>query len=85
MATTPDKPKPILQKPAEELLPEFMRDSAALPDVVESDSDTAWGRWEDTLQASEQPPEEAEPPHTEFSDTIPLSLEVLEELKRPKK
>jgi hypothetical protein len=41
------------------------------PDVVESDTETAWGRWEDLL-ASGGSPEEAEPPPPNFEDTVPM-------------
>jgi hypothetical protein len=41
------------------------------PDVVESDSETAWGLWEDLL-ASGGSPEEAEPHPPNFEDTEPM-------------
>jgi hypothetical protein len=45
------------------------------PDVVESDSETAWGRWE-ALVASDgvepRPEAEPEPDHPSFEDTMPF-------------
>lgn len=46
----PDKPVP---KPPIELDP-FL-DSLPQPDVIESNTDTAWGLWENTLKAQDEP------------------------------
>ena len=57
-----------------------MFDPLPQPDVVESDSETAWGRWEDSLQP------ESEPNQPDFEDTQPIDpadLEALNKSLRP--
>ncbi len=49
------------------------------PEVVESDSDTAWGRWEDSLQAFEEQPAPGPASHPVappdgFAATRPMEL-----------
>jgi len=41
------------------------------PDVVESDTETAWGRWEELL-ASDDTGGDGEPPPPNFEDTVPM-------------
>lgn len=73
--------KPASSKPYDALL-----EPLPLPDVVESDSDTAWGRWEDSLQAYEEtppaPPVENQP---DFDSTVPMDLENIPGLTDPSK
>ncbi len=61
-----DAPAPSATKRYDPLL-----DPLPQPDVVESDSATAWGRWEE-LVASEGASDEAEPPPPSFEDTVPM-------------
>ena len=60
-------------------------DGLPKPEVVESNTETAWGRWEDLGAANEGPatvPQEYEPPPPNFEDTQPMSEEDLLALKR---
>jgi hypothetical protein len=63
MATSSDKSKFGARGPAVGRTPDFLLDPLPVPDVVESDTDTAWGRWEDSLKA--------EDPQPDFGDTVP--------------
>lgn len=44
---TPKSPTPA----AAGLVPDYLLDPVPVPDVVESDSDTAWGLWQDSVQS----------------------------------
>lgn len=57
-------------------------DPLPLPEVHESDSETAWGRWEE-LVASDVPGSEPEPAHPTFEDTVPAGLLDLPPLRKP--
>ncbi|MBC7919108.1 MAG: hypothetical protein H7Y28_15000 [Rhodoferax sp.] len=66
----PGAPKPSSGKPYDALL-----DPLPLPDVVESDSDTAWGLWQDSLHSHEDgdlPAVPAKDPA--YDDTEPMDL-----------
>ncbi len=57
-----------------------------LPEVVESDSDTAWGRWEDSLQSFEETPATVPTPlEPDFDATVPMDLESMPDLIDPSK
>ena len=49
VATPPDRSKPSDRKPAAH---DFSLDPLPVPDATESNTDTAWGLWEHTLQAN---------------------------------
>jgi hypothetical protein len=55
MATLPDKSKNPLPPKAPTRTQDFSFDPLPVPDAIESDSDTAWGLWEHTLQALDAP------------------------------
>jgi len=67
---SPVAPKPSPGKPYDALL-----DPLPLPDVVESDSDTAWGLWQDSLQPREDEPTDLAPlkDHA-YDDTEPMDI-----------
>ncbi len=51
-----------------------------LPEVVESDSDTAWGLWEDVVQAHENETliaPSAEAKDSTYDDTVPMDISKL--------
>lgn len=87
MATQSDKPKSAPHGHADRHLPDFLLEPLPVPDVVESDTDTAWGRWEETLQASGHPPHpsDADQPHVDFGDTLPSALAPFSGSKNTKK
>ena len=63
-------PKPSSGKPYDALL-----DPLPLPDVVESDSDTAWGLWQDSLHTQDDEGLPAEPTKDQaYDDTEPMNL-----------
>jgi hypothetical protein len=62
-----DTPAPVSVKRYDPLL-----DPLPQPDVVESDTETAWGRWEDLVASDGTPAEADEPPHPNFEDTVPM-------------
>jgi hypothetical protein len=66
----PGAPKPNSGKPYDALL-----DPLPLPDVVESDSDTAWGLWQDSLQSHDDDDLPAAPAKDQaYDDTAPMDL-----------
>ena len=67
VAKPPERPKPADSKPAP-VAPDFSLDPLPVPDATESDTDTAWGLWQQTLQAHEDSGDTV--PHTDFADTI---------------
>ena len=52
MATKPEKPKSSTPSGSSRL-PDYLLDPVPVPDVTESDSDTAWGLWEHSVQSSD--------------------------------
>jgi hypothetical protein len=66
VAKPPERPKAADDKPAAPRH-DFSLDPLPVPDATESDGDTAWGLWQQTLQAND---EAADPPHTDFADTV---------------
>jgi hypothetical protein len=85
-----DPPKPDAdKKPASRIYDGFL-EPLPVPDMSESDTETAWGRWEDSFSSTAEAPkadtEEAEPAPPNFEDTQPmgaLDLPPLPPLKRP--
>jgi hypothetical protein len=76
MSTRPDKPKDYSVPRTPTRLHDFSLEPLPVPDALESDSDTAWGLWENTLQAhDDQRVHEEEPPT--FDDTVPCQLTEL--------
>ena len=51
---------------------DFMLDPLPVPDAVESNTDTAWGLWEDTLEEQKSGGKAAEPAHPDFEDTVAI-------------
>ena len=70
----PGAPKPSSGRPYDALL-----DPLPLPDVVESDSDTAWGLWQDSLHTHEDEELPAAPPTKDqaYDDTVPMDITEL--------
>ena len=68
MVTRSDKDKDFSVPRAPKSAHDFSLDPLPVPEAVESDSDTAWGRWEHSLQAHDDP-SAAEP---DFEDTVPF-------------
>jgi hypothetical protein len=66
----PREPAPPRTPPSE---PDFSMDPLPVPEAVESDSDTAWGLWQDTVQAHNAGTAAPKPP-SEFDDTVPAPL-----------
>lgn len=58
-----------------ELHPYDRHDPIPVPEVVESDSDTAWGRWEDSIAPASKEDEPA------FDDTVPMEPPLLTSTK----
>lgn len=78
MATQPNKPKDPAA-PADSRLGHFLLDPVPVPDVVESNTDTAWGLWEHTLHdvdAKEKTPGQAAE-DAGYEDTVPAPLAEL--------
>jgi len=80
MATQSDKPKEVSATRSSSREQDFLLDPLPVPEAVESDSDTAWGLWESTLQAHDdieasKDLNEDEP--ASFDDTVPLPLSEL--------
>jgi hypothetical protein len=73
MVTRSDKPKDFVAPRTPSRTHDFSMDPLPVPDAVESDSDTAWGLWENTLHAhDDKAAQEEEPPV--FDDTVPSQL-----------
>ena len=54
-------------------------DPLPLPDVVESDSDTAWGLWQDSLHTGDDADAAAAAPKDpSYDDTVPMDISELE-------
>jgi hypothetical protein len=75
MATNPEKPKSSPNLGGSKTS-DFLLDPLPVPDVMESDSDTAWGLWEHSLQSDEAA---SGAPHKDvsFDDTVPSELAAL--------
>jgi hypothetical protein len=54
--------------------------------VVESDTDTAWGRWEESLKASDNPGQinPVVASDTRFGDTLPSALAPMPDFQNTK-
>jgi hypothetical protein len=76
MVTRSDKPKDYSVPRTPTRPHDFSLEPLPVPEALESDSDTAWGLWENTLQAhDDQRVHEEEPPV--FDDTVPSQLTEL--------
>jgi len=70
MVQPPDKSKTVIGKTQSAVARDFDLDPLPVPDVKESDTDTAWGLWEHTLQSYQEianNPEDGD--HVDFADT----------------
>ena len=65
----PGAPKPAAGKSYDSLL-----DPLPLPDVVESDSDTAWGLWQDSVQSGGDGTPSIPAKDTGYDETAPMDL-----------
>ena len=54
---------------------DFMLDPLPVPEAVESDTDTAWGLWEDTLEEQKSGGKTAQPSPPDFEDTVAFDPE----------
>ena len=73
VAISHDSSKPGDRKPAP--AHDSFFDPLPVPEATESDTDTAWGLWEHTLQGGEDPQTEpAELTRQDFADTVPSDL-----------
>jgi hypothetical protein len=75
MATNPEKPKST-SNPGGNRASDFSLDPLPVPDVMESDSDTAWGLWEHSLQSGDAK-SGAPRKDVSFDDTVPGELAEL--------
>lgn len=71
MATKPEKPKSATQ-PTGSRSSDYSLDPLPVPDALESDSDTAWGLWQDSVQTLDAQ-------NTHFDATVPGELKALDE------
>jgi hypothetical protein len=77
-----DKPLPpaYTKKPGTPSAVDLALDPLPVPDASESDTDTAWGLWEATLDSEPNPkPADAQP---DFEATQPIGLNGLPDSKR---
>jgi hypothetical protein len=77
-----DKSDPLTEakKPTAPRAVDLALDPLPVPDVSESDTDTAWGLWEATLEgAPSQKPADAQP---DFEATQPIGMNGLPDPKR---
>lgn len=72
-----DAPPPTGGKTYDPLL-----DPLPQPEVVESDTDTAWALWQDVL-STEDHAAAPEPEAPTFADTVPMGLVDLPPLRKP--
>lgn len=78
MMKKPEKPKPA---PSAASVPDYLLDPVPVPDVVESDSDTAWGLWQDSVQTLDEV--ETRPSGDSiFGATVPSELAPVAPIKR---
>jgi len=80
MATKPEKPKSATPAGGTRV-PDYLLDPVPVPDVVESDSDTAWGLWQDSVQSLDVADTRA-PGDSVFDRTIPSDLTPTLPVKR---
>ena len=87
MATKSDKPPSKPPAYGQRHVPDFLLEPIPVPEAIESDTDTAWGRWEETLLASEKPPGSAgaDQQDADFGDTLPSALAPLSETQKTRK
>lgn len=79
MSKKPEKPK--TERPPGPAVPDYLLEPVPVPDVVESDSDTAWGMWQDSVQSAENP--ETRPGgDSVFQPTVPADLSTTPPVKR---
>jgi hypothetical protein len=71
----PEKPKKLgLPKQSSGKPYDALLDPLPLPDVVESDSDTAWGLWQDSMQSNDETISAVPAKDQAYDDTVPLDL-----------
>jgi len=80
MATKPEKPKSSASTTASRV-PDYLLDPVPVPDVVESDSDTAWGLWQDSVQSLDNGDTQS-PGDSRFDQTRPTDLAPTPTVKR---
>jgi len=73
MATKSDKLFPTPPSAEKTRAHDFYLDPLPVPEAIESDSDTAWGLWEHSLQGSEGPAVMAD---GAYDDTLPGTLDL---------
>ncbi|MDE2417497.1 MAG: hypothetical protein KGN32_06795 [Burkholderiales bacterium] len=79
MSKKPEKPKSERSPSAR--VPDYLLDPVPVPDVVESDSDTAWGLWQDSVQSIDG--SETRPSGDSiFGATLPSELAPVTPVKR---
>lgn len=71
--------KPPAERQPPTVHPYSVNDPIPVPEVVESDSDTAWDLWEDSLSPQNRGPE------TGFENTVPAELPAVPTAKSPKR
>ena len=81
MATKPEKPKSPTPAGGSRV-PDYLLDPVPVPDVVESDSDTAWGLWQDSVQSLDDTAAAPISKLTEFDETLPSDLTSPTAIKR---
>jgi hypothetical protein len=78
----PDKPKMPDGRTSSRSY-DALLDPLPIPEVVESDSDTAWGLWELSMQEPGEEPKEPEYRDTAYDRTEPMDLTVPAPLEKP--
>jgi hypothetical protein len=86
MSIKSDKPKSAASGQAGGRLPDYLLEPLPLPEVVESDTDTAWGRWEESLTASDNPGQVSPvvASDTSYGDTLPSALAPMPDFQNTK-
>ena len=71
MATKPERPKSATPSQGSKS-PDYLLDPVPVPEASESDSDTAWGLWHDSVQSLDAH-------DTTFDATVPGELKILDD------
>ena len=71
MATKPERPKSSTSSQGSRSS-DYLLDPVPVPEALESDSDTAWGLWQDSVQSLDAQ-------DTTFDATVPGELKTLDE------
>jgi hypothetical protein len=80
MTKKPEKSKPVPS--AASRTPDYLLDPVPVPDVVESDSDTAWGLWQDSVQTLDGGGDTRPSGDSIFGATMPSELVPAPPIKR---